>query len=146
MYMHMFSLCLPPHHHQQWRRPSAASTVKGGRAAFGGDPTFVDSIVGDGEAANIAKTYAHTSNVSLLPHLSPLLLLALRKLRRNWLFANHIYVTDMDVQTHLICLCIYYLLSLPPHQHQQGRRSLRGRVHKGGGPLRGSPPCGSHCW
>ena len=35
MYMHMFSLCLPPHHHQQW-------------------------IVGDGEAANITKTYAYT--------------------------------------------------------------------------------------
>ena len=33
---------------------------KGGRAAFGGAPTFVDSIVGDGEAANIAKTYAYT--------------------------------------------------------------------------------------
>ena len=29
---------------------------KGGRAAFGGAPTFVDSIVGDGEAANTAKT------------------------------------------------------------------------------------------
>ena len=33
---------------------------KGGRAAFDGAPTFVDSIVGDGEAANIAKTYAYT--------------------------------------------------------------------------------------
>ena len=30
---------------------------KGGR---GGAPTFVDSIVGDGEAVNIAKTYAYT--------------------------------------------------------------------------------------
>ena len=53
LYIHMFSLCLPPHHHQQWnpqrwarrrrRRPKAAA-----------------SIVGDGEAANIAKTYAYT--------------------------------------------------------------------------------------
>ena len=33
---------------------------KGGRAAFGGAPPFVDSIVGDGGAANIAKTYAYT--------------------------------------------------------------------------------------
>ena len=32
----------------------------GGRAAFGGAPTFVDSIVGGSEAANIAKTYAYT--------------------------------------------------------------------------------------
>ena len=58
MYMHMFSLCLPPHHHQQWRRPSAASTKVGGRLRR--PPTFVESIVGDGEAANIAKTYAYT--------------------------------------------------------------------------------------
>ena len=29
---------------------------KGGCAAFGGALTFVDSIVGDGEAAKIAKT------------------------------------------------------------------------------------------
>ena len=32
---------------------------KGGRAAFGGPPTFVESIMGDGEygeAASIAKT------------------------------------------------------------------------------------------
>ena len=36
---------------------------KGGRAASGGAPTFVDSIVGDGEAANIAKTYAYTYQV-----------------------------------------------------------------------------------
>ena len=63
--MHMFSLCLPPHHHQQWRRPSAA-LHKGGRAAFGGAPTFVDSIVGDGEEANIAKTYAYT--YQMCPH------------------------------------------------------------------------------
>ena len=33
---------------------------KGGRATFGGAPTFVESIVGDGEAANIANTYAYT--------------------------------------------------------------------------------------
>ena len=33
---------------------------KGGRAAIGGAPTFVDSIVGDGDAANKAKTYAYT--------------------------------------------------------------------------------------
>ena len=26
---HMFSPCLPPHHHQQWRRPSAAFTKVG---------------------------------------------------------------------------------------------------------------------
>ena len=29
---------------------------KDGRAAFGGAPTFVDSIVGDGEAANMKGT------------------------------------------------------------------------------------------
>ena len=52
MYLHMCSLCLPPHHHQQWRRPSATSTKVGGREA-------VAPIVGDGEAANIAKTYAY---------------------------------------------------------------------------------------
>ena len=33
---------------------------KGGRGAFGAAPTFVASSVGDGEAANIAKTYAYT--------------------------------------------------------------------------------------
>ena len=33
---------------------------KGGRAAFGGAPTFVESIVGDGEVENIAKTYTYT--------------------------------------------------------------------------------------
>ena len=43
---------------------------KGGGTAFGGAPTFVESIVGDGEAANIAKTYAYTSNVSVLAYLS----------------------------------------------------------------------------
>ena len=31
---------------------------KGGQAAFGGPPTFVESIMGDGEAANI-KSYAN---------------------------------------------------------------------------------------
>ena len=67
---------------------------KGGRAAFGGAPTFVDSIVGDGEAANIAKTYAYTYQMCpyFLPYLSPFLLFALCRLRRNWLFANDIYV------------------------------------------------------
>ena len=33
---------------------------KGGQAAFGGLPTFVETIIGDGEAANIANTYAYT--------------------------------------------------------------------------------------
>ena len=36
---------------------------KVGRAAFGGAPTFVDSTVGDGEVANIAKTYAYTNQM-----------------------------------------------------------------------------------
>ena len=59
MYMHMFSLCVAD-------SPSATMEAalghlhKGGDAAFGGPPTFVESIVGDGEAANIAKTYAYT--------------------------------------------------------------------------------------
>ena len=59
MYMHMFSFCLPPHHHQPMEA-AFGRLHKGGRAAFGGAPTFVDSIVGDGEAANIAKRYACT--------------------------------------------------------------------------------------
>ena len=42
---------------------------RGGRAAFGGAPTFVDSIVGDGEAANIAKTYAYTHQMCLYLHM-----------------------------------------------------------------------------
>ena len=70
---------------------------KGGRAAFGGAPTFVDSIVGDGGAANIAKTYAYTynvSNVSVLPYLSSFPLFALRKLCSYLLFANHIYASE----------------------------------------------------
>ena len=33
-------------------------------------PTFVETIVGDGEAANIAKTYAYAANVSALPYFS----------------------------------------------------------------------------
>ena len=40
---------------------------KGGRAAFGGAPAFVDSIVGDGEAANTAKTYTYTYQMCLYP-------------------------------------------------------------------------------
>ena len=49
---------------------------KDGRAAFGGTATFVDSIVGDGEAANIAKTYAYTYQMCLyfdICHLSYIL-------------------------------------------------------------------------
>ena len=42
---------------------------KGGRAAFGGAPTFVDSINGDGEAANIAKTYAYTYQMCTYLHI-----------------------------------------------------------------------------
>ena len=42
------------HHHQQWRRPSAASTkvpsLRGG--------TFVESVVGDGEAVAVAVAVA----------------------------------------------------------------------------------------
>ena len=45
---------------------------KGGRTAFGGAPTFVDSIVGDGEAANIAKTYAYTYQMCPHFHICPL--------------------------------------------------------------------------
>ena len=40
---------------------------KGGRATFGFPPIFVDSIVGDGEAANIVKTKAYTYRTC--PHL-----------------------------------------------------------------------------
>ena len=40
-----------------------------GRPAFGGAPTFVDSIVGDGEAANIAKTCAYTYQICLYFHI-----------------------------------------------------------------------------
>ena len=35
----------------------------GGRAAFGHPPTVVDSIMGAGEAANIAKTYANVYQI-----------------------------------------------------------------------------------
>ena len=38
---------------------------KGERVAFGGAPTFVESIVGDGEAANIGNTYAYTYEMCL---------------------------------------------------------------------------------
>ena len=64
----MFSLCLPPHHHQPMEA-AFGRLHKGGRAAFGGAPTFVDSIVGDGEAANIAKTYAYTYQMCLYFHI-----------------------------------------------------------------------------
>ena len=42
---------------------------KGVRAAFGRAPTFVDCIVGDGEAAHIAKTYAYTYQMCLYFHI-----------------------------------------------------------------------------
>ena len=42
---------------------------KGGRAAFCGAPIFADSIVGDSEAANIAKTYAYTYQMCLYFHI-----------------------------------------------------------------------------
>ena len=110
MYMHMFSLCLPLHHRQQWnpqrwarrrrrrahlcapRRPKAASI---GWWWWGGK-----------HSENIC---IYISNVSVLPYLSPFLLFALRRFRRNWLFANHIY----DVIEHLrtgrpkLCMCVY---------------------------------------
>ena len=35
----------------------------GGPAAFGRQPTVVESIMGDGEAANIAKTQANTYKI-----------------------------------------------------------------------------------
>ena len=35
----------------------------GGRVAFGRPPTVVDSIMGAGEAANIAKTYANVYQI-----------------------------------------------------------------------------------
>ena len=50
--------CLPPPHPPLWRRPSAASTTEGGRLRR--PPSVVDSIMVDGEAANIAiaNTYS----------------------------------------------------------------------------------------
>ena len=39
---------------------------RGGRIAFGSAATFVDSIVGDGEEASVAKTCIHISNVTIL--------------------------------------------------------------------------------
>ena len=49
---------LPPPHPPLWRQPSAASTTEGGRLRR--PPSVVDSIMVDGEAANIAiaNTYS----------------------------------------------------------------------------------------
>ena len=43
---------------------------KGGRAAFGGPPTFVESIIGDGEVANIVKMHAYTYKMCPCSHIS----------------------------------------------------------------------------
>ena len=46
----------------------------GGRAAFGRPPTVVDSIMGAGEAAGKAKTYANVYQISAYLHILPIFL------------------------------------------------------------------------
>ena len=72
MYMHMFSLAM----FAALPSPTMDSTKVGGREAAahlcGGGSEAVASIVGDGEAANIAKTYAYT--YQMCPYLYILLI------------------------------------------------------------------------
>ena len=42
----------------------------GGRAAFGSPPTIVETIMGDGEAANITNTYKCVSNMCVFVYLT----------------------------------------------------------------------------
>ena len=44
----------------------------GGRAAFGRPPTVVETIMGDGEAANIAKTYANMYQIFAYLYILPI--------------------------------------------------------------------------
>ena len=49
----------------------------GGRAAFGRPPTVVETIMGDGEAATIAKTYANMYQIFAYWYISPIFLYSL---------------------------------------------------------------------
>ena len=46
----------------------------GGGAAFGGPPIVVESMMGAGEEANIAKTYANVYQISAYFHIPPIFL------------------------------------------------------------------------
>ena len=69
MYLHMCSLCLPPHHHQQWNPQRWA-----------GGPPSAASIVGDDEATSITNTYADTYATGLYFYISIILIADLRSL------------------------------------------------------------------